>query len=253
MDAWMQRRGLLVEGLAAEQADLIGLQEVNLQENTSSWLAERLDMPYVSLVPYQELPYKLGPAYGAAILSRYPFIQQAQLDLQSQGRFAQSVQVEVDNRSLVFCNGHYYWQPGSTPKRKAQMQLLIDWLDALPPETPAIAVGDFNATPETPEMALIRERFASAYATHHGREPDYTCPTPLKKRRNVWLSLQRRLLSTWANRTLKPWRGTLDYIYISQHWRVSDCRLILTEPAPDNPNIYPSDHFGMVAELELKG
>jgi endonuclease/exonuclease/phosphatase family metal-dependent hydrolase len=252
MDVWAQRRELLVEGLAAQQADLIGIQEVNLQENTADWLAEQLNMPYVYLVPYQERPYKLGPEYGIAILSRYPFIQQVQLDLQSQGRLAQYVQVEVEERALIFSNGHYYWQPGSTEERIKQIQLLLNWLGNLPSDIPIITVGDFNATPDTPEMELMRQQFSSAYAKHHGQEPEYTCPTPLSKpHRKAWHKFQLQALNLLLNRSVKPWRGTLDYIYISNQLLVRDCQLILTQPAPNDINIYPSDHFGIVADLDF--
>ncbi len=152
---------------------------------------------------------------------------------------------------MVFCNGHYYWQPGSTSERIQQIHLLLNWLETLPPKIPVVAVGDFNATPETPEMILMREKFTSAYAVYHGQEPDYTCPTPLIRKRKLWRALVLRSLNFLVHRTLKPWRGTLDYIFINQHLSVDDCKLILTEPASNNKNIYPSDHFGIFANLEL--
>ncbi|BAY09362.1 hypothetical protein NIES2098_25240 [Calothrix sp. NIES-2098] len=251
MDLWERRSQLLVEGLKALRADLIGLQEVNIQENTGFWLAEQLEMPYVYLVPYQERAYQIGPEYGIAILSRYPFIQQAQLDLQSQGRFAQYVRVEIGDRPLIFCNGHYYWQPGSTPARMQQLQLLVNWLSQLPPHIPVVAVGDFNATPETPEIAFMQEQFTSAYAAYHGYEPEYTCPTPLQKpNRSWWRKFGLSLINLYTNRTLKPWRGTLDYIFINNQLSLRNCQLILTEAAPENPHIYPSDHFGIAADVE---
>lgn len=252
MDLWERRRQLLVAGLKAQQPDLIGLQEANLQENTAFWLAEQLEMPYVYLVSYQERAYKIGTEYGIAILSRYPFIQQAQLDLQSQGRLAQYVEVKIGDRPLIFCNGHYYWQPGSTPERMKQIQLLIDRLAKLPSEIPIIAVGDFNATPDTPEIRFLKAQFTSAYSIYHGEEPEYTCPTPLlKANRSLWRKFALRLMNLYTNRTFKPWRGTLDYIFINNHLSVRDCQVILTQPAPDNPHIYPSDHFGIAADLEV--
>ncbi len=245
-ESWTQRRELLVEGLAAQQADLIGLQEVMLPEDNSAWLARQLNMPYVQLVPYK------GPdSYGAAILSRYPFIQQETHDLGSQGRVAQYVQAEADGQPLVFCNGHYYWYPGSHPERVKQVQLLKDWLGKLPLAMPIVALGDFNGTPQTPEIALMRQRFTSAYAAYCGREPEYTCPTPLKKQRSWRYQLVKYIFTSWLNRTLRPWHGTLDYIFINQHLRVRDCQLILTSPAPNDRNLYPSDHFGIAAELEI--
>jgi endonuclease/exonuclease/phosphatase family metal-dependent hydrolase len=253
MNCWEERREILVEGLKSVDADLIALQEINIEHNTGDWLAEKLNMPYVYLVPYVEKPYNTGPNYGIAIISRYHFIKQEKLDLQSQGRFAQYVQVEIDNQPLIFCNGHYYWQPGATPARMQQFQLLVDWLGKLPKELPIIAVGDFNATPDTPEILFLRDNFTSAYAAYHGCEPEYTCPTPLvKKKRSIQHRLKLKIFDALVNRTLQPWRGTLDYIFINQHLSISDCQLILTEPAPDNPNIYPSDHFGITAKLTFK-
>jgi endonuclease/exonuclease/phosphatase family metal-dependent hydrolase len=74
MEKWAQRRELLVEGLAAQQADFIGLQEVKLPEDNSAWLAQQLNMPYVQLVPYKGLDDKGFPIaeaqFSAAIPSR---------------------------------------------------------------------------------------------------------------------------------------------------------------------------------------
>lgn len=238
MECWEKRSKLLVDELKVINADLIALQEINIQEQTGLGLAQQLNMPYMYLVPFQERPYKLGPEYGIAILSRYPFVLEQQLDLHSQGRLAQYVQVNINNQPLIFCNGHYYWQPGATPARMEQFKLLVDWLSELS-SLPIVAVGDFNATPDTPEIEFIREHFTSAYAAHHGQEPEYTCPTPLIK--------PSRSLTP----KIEPWRGTLDYIFINQRLQIHNCELILTKSAPDNEQIYASDHFGIVAELKV--
>ncbi|MEA5571473.1 endonuclease/exonuclease/phosphatase family protein [Calothrix sp. UHCC 0171] len=254
-DMWMWdiRENLLIEGLRKTNADLIGLQEINIQGNTGDRIAEKLNMPYIYKVNYQKLPYNKGPEYGIAILSRYPFIQQKELDLQSQGRLAQYVQVEINHQPLIFCNGHYYWQPGSCQARMEQFKLLVNWLDELPKELPIITVGDFNATPDTPEVEFLRSHFISAYAQYCDREPEYTCPTPLVHlKRSVSKKIVLGIINAITHRNLKSWRGTLDYIFINQHLQVNDCQLILTEPAADNQYIYPSDHFGIAAELAIK-
>ncbi len=251
MAQWEQRREILVEGLRAENADLIALQEVKLPEDHSAWLAQQLNLPYIHLVPYQPSEIKHIPLYGAAILSRYPFSEKAILDLQSQGRKAQYVQIEWQGKPLIFCNGHYYWYPGPSPERVKQIELLLKWLGGLPQETPIIAVGDFNGTPDTPAIAKMGEHFTSAYAAYHGQEPEYTCPTPL-----VWHGWQRKLhsfkLNLLRNRSFKLWRGTLDYIFINKHLEVKDCRLILNQPLPNSPTLYPSDHFGIAALLTAR-
>lgn len=249
-EEWEQRRTLLVDGLAREQADLIALQEVKLPENTASELAQRLGMPYVHLVPRRVELGEQGRTHTIAILSRHPIVLQEVLDLQSQGRFAQYVKVVIDGQPLVFCNGHYYWYPGQHPERVKQVQRLLDWLSLLPPEMPIVAVGDFNSTPQTSSIALMRQHFTSAYAVYHGHEPEYTCPTPLQRRK--WQKVLRQtLLDLVFNRTLRPWRDTLDYIFVNQHIHVQDCQLILNEPASGSSTLYPSDHFGIAAVLEI--
>ncbi|MDB9315356.1 endonuclease/exonuclease/phosphatase family protein [Spirulina sp. CS-785/01] len=250
LQEWEQRGPLLMQGLAAETPDIIGIQEVNLAARTDQWLAEQLGMPYVFFIPYQRTPEtpSFVPEYGAAILSRHPFLRQDSLDLQSQGRFSQLVEIAVEGQSFIFCNGHYFWYPGPHEGRVQQVQLLCDWLLKSAGNQPMIAVGDFNGTPDTPAMALMRKRFNSAHATVHGKEPDYTCPTPLGRRgwKRWWKQV---VLNLWANRTLVPWRGTLDYIYGSPDLEIEDCRVILNQPDSRDRSLYPSDHFGLVARF----
>ena len=252
LDRWEQRRHLLVSGLAAERADLIALQEVKLPEDTAVWLAEQLGMPYLSLVPTQSYDGR-NSQYGVAILSRHPFVQQDTLYFQSQGKgkVAQYVQVEIDNQPLVVCNGHYYWHPGSHPERDKQVKQVLNWLEQFPPEMPIVAVGDFNGTPDTSAIALMRQHFTSAYAKYNGSEPSYTCPTPLVKLN--WLqSIRHTLRNLVFNKTLTPWKGTLDYIFVNSNLSVCDCRIILNQPSPYDPYLYPSDHFGIAANLQLE-
>jgi endonuclease/exonuclease/phosphatase family metal-dependent hydrolase len=230
---WHRRRSLLIDGLAAEKPDLVGLQEINMTANSSDWIAKQIGLPYVYLVPGRRVEGHDGDYAGNAILSRYPFVQTAELDLQTQGRVAQLVQVHVDDQPLVFCNGHYYWHPGPHPNRVKQIERLLEWLGQLPSTVPIVAVGDFNEVPHMPAIALLKQHFASAHEALHHCEPDYTCPTPL------------------APEWHKPFRGTLDYVFINQLLRVHDCRVVLNQHAPRDPLLYPSDHFGIAAELEI--
>lgn len=234
---WNRRRDLLVAGLREINADIIGIQEID--ESKADFLLTNINMPYIHRVN------------GVAILSRHPFIQQEIIDLQTQGKIAQFVRVEISNKQFIFCNGYYYWQPGSCRARMKQFQLLVEHLAKLPPELPIINVGDFNAMPKTPEIKFLQNHFTSAYANYHGSEPEYTCPTPLMKTRTWRQIIIKRIVNILVHRDLKPWRGTLDYIFFNHHIQVKNCQLILTQPSPEHPLIYPSDHFGIAAELEF--
>ncbi|MBD2293583.1 endonuclease/exonuclease/phosphatase family protein [Anabaena sphaerica FACHB-251] len=252
LNYWTQRRQLLVEGLRAENPDIIALQEVSLAEDTAAWIGEQLNIPYI----YKAVPKEVCNSdlpFGLAILSRYPIEKTAALNLEHQGRIAQYAQVKLDdNKSIVICNGHYYWHPGSHKKRNKQIQMMLDWLSQFSDEMPIISVGDFNGTPETSGIALVKEKYQSAYEVYHGNEPEYTCPTLLGQDKISW---RNRLKQFWRtlifNMSWKPWKGTLDYIFINQHLQVRDCRVILNRPAANNRYLYPSDHFGIVADLEI--
>jgi endonuclease/exonuclease/phosphatase family metal-dependent hydrolase len=247
---------MLVEGLAALRPDLIGLQEVSLPRNTAQWLADQLNNTGDS----QKRPYTVhlcrktgekAEKEGLAILSRWSVEECARLDLQTQFRVAQLARVKVQERSLVFVNAHLFWQPRESPERVAQVKLLLDWLRPLPSDWPVVIVGDFNGTPETQAIQVMREHFTSAYAARHGREPEYTCPTPLA------INSLKQLLKSYAlnllvNHSVKPWHGTLDYIFVNQRLRALESEVILNRPAPYDPTLYPSDHFGLMTELEIQ-
>lgn len=246
---WDQRDNLLLEGLAALQPDFVALQEVRLPENPASWLADQLHMDHIYLSP------KIGfeaSREGIAILSRLPFEQQATLDLEGQQRIAQFVRVNIQGQPLVIANAHLFWQPGNSAVRLRQAGRLVRWMQTLTDNPPIILCGDFNGTPETSAVTMMRQHYTSAYAAIHGREPDFTCPTPLP--RSTW-SMLRTILGFFV--LLRPqhikanWRGTLDYIFVNQKITVNDSRIVLDQPSPNDPRIFPSDHFGIYANVSL--
>jgi endonuclease/exonuclease/phosphatase family metal-dependent hydrolase len=249
LSRWKERRGLLVQGLSKLKPDVVAIQEVRLPDNPSSWLAEQLNYPYVSLCP--KTGYEKNKE-AIAILSRLPFETEARLDLGGQRRVAQVVKVRVDGQPLLLANTHLFWQPGESANRLRQVEGLLEWLKSIPGSLACVVCGDFNATPETKAIQRMRSEFASAYAAVHGSEPEYTCPTPLP--RALWPTL-RTLLGFFLLIRLKQidlqWRGTLDYIFTSPEMKVLDCQVVLDQPAPDNPKIYPSDHYGLCATIEV--
>ncbi len=91
----------------------------------------------------------------------------------------------------------------------------------------------------------------AAAGARHGREPDYTCPTPLVSGRRLRGAATRGLLRLFSNRPGDTWRGTLDYIFVSPEVRVVECGVFLDRPSPDDPTLYASDHLGLAATLEI--
>jgi endonuclease/exonuclease/phosphatase family metal-dependent hydrolase len=251
LSRWHERRPLLAEWLAALSLDLIALQEVTdpLGTGTAHWLADALGGYEVFVCPKSGWGRRWE---GIAVLSRLPVVRHEILSLRSQQRTAQLVKVQVGGCPLVFVNGHFYWPPAVHGARVRQVRRLLAWVATVAPGMPVIVCGDFNATPGSPAIALMKETFASAHEAAHGCEPRYTCPTPLVCGGRVRGPVTRGLLRLFSNAPGEPWRDTLDYIFVSPGVRVLGCDLILDRSSSDDPSLYASDHFGLAATVALK-
>jgi endonuclease/exonuclease/phosphatase family metal-dependent hydrolase len=247
---WAERRTLLARGLDALALDLIALQEVAdpLGTSTAHGLAVELGGYAIHVGPKTGWG---GSREGIAGLSRLPVEGHEVHDLGSQQRTAQFVRVRLGGRPVVLINGHYVWPPGAHAARVRQVERVLQRVKRLGPETSVIACGDFNGTPGSPAIARMREALASAHETLHGREPEYTCPTPLVCGGRVRGAVTRGLLRLFTNRPGSTWRGTLDYIFVSPDVRVIECGVFLDRPSPDDPTLYASDHLGLAATLEI--
>ncbi|MEN8171697.1 MAG: endonuclease/exonuclease/phosphatase family protein [Chloroflexota bacterium] len=258
LSRWRQRRGLLVEQLSECQPDLIALQEVTIQGKSSNahWLVEQLnkredtaDKPYqVYLCPKTGAFEKKE---GLAVLSRLPVNHHERLDLLTQNRVAQAVTFRLEGETLMLVNGHFFWHAGPSPKRLAQVELLLDWLDTQPAEIPVIVCGDFNSEPDTPAVKFMRRYFDSAHLAVHGEEPEYTCPTPLPLSVKTKLRIGAQVLMGQRPSPDQEWRGTLDYIFVDPRLDTQACDLVLNCSSKHRSDIYPSDHFGLYAQINV--
>ena len=248
LDRWHERAPLIVRDLRAHQPDLVALQEVALPRNNARWIADQLGGYSVYLSP------KTGRKRGVealAILSRLPVASHETLPLVNQERTAQRVTIRNGVGSFTFVNAHLYWNPLDDKTRLKQVRRLLDWL---PRDLPAIVCGDFNAEPHHASIRVMRERFASAHHAANGREPEYTCPTPLHRGPGAQNRLRRWLIRVGGlafKREVKAWRGTLDYVFVDPSLRVHHCRVAFHKPSPHDRTLYPSDHVGLVAKVQV--
>jgi hypothetical protein len=77
--------------------------------------------------------------------------------------------------------------------------------------------------------------YRSAYLDANGAEPAVTWPS----------GIQAETMDTDGD------PNCLDYIWYSGSVRVHSARLAADQPPPNDPTIYPSDHFAIVAEVEI--
>jgi endonuclease/exonuclease/phosphatase family metal-dependent hydrolase len=163
--------------LAAADADVVCLQEVDRHFGARS---EDVDQ---ALLLSRALDMRLawGPAideprgddetvrrqYGNALLSRLPIRDTTVHRLPGDGepRSALRVEVDVGGRRLWVITTHLTTQ--SAEARAAQAKTLARLHDG---PGKAVILGDFNARPDAPELAVLRHRFADAWELARDRD-----------------------------------------------------------------------------------
>lgn len=108
--------------------------------------------------------------------------------------------------------------------------------------------------PTRKSIQLLRARFISAYATANGREPEFTFPSPLHRGPGLRHSARSALLKAVGlaqQRRNAPLRVTDDYIFVDPVIHIQECRIAFHRSDEQNQRVYPSDHLGLMAKLEL--
>ena len=120
--------------------------------------------------------------------------------------------------------------------RAEQAAAVLAWVDADPPTTAQVVMGDFNADPTEPAYTRMQAGgFRSAFAEVNGAEPAVTWPS----------GLQGPAIDTDGD------PSCLDYVFVRGEVRVVEVRLWADRPAAEDPGLYPSDHVGIVATVEV--
>lgn len=233
MDRWDERLPLLLAEMAALQPDVLGVQEVVYPMQQDRILGAAGAGRYAIV---------RGPAgrpeYGCSLLVREPLVptDEARVDL-GLGRQANRVTVALDGgRRVIVATTHLHHPPDAHAERDVQVATLLAWLDTAPAADAVIVTGDFNADPREPGYARMgRAGFRSAALEANGAEPAVTWPSGL--------------IAEGMDTDGEP--DCLDYIWVRGAIRVLDCRLVFDRPAVGDPTLYPSDHYGLSAHLEI--
>ncbi|HJP88361.1 MAG TPA: endonuclease/exonuclease/phosphatase family protein [Candidatus Limnocylindrales bacterium] len=229
-DRWPERIPLLLADFAALQPDLIGLQEVVFAVQQDRILGAAGEARYQS-----RRGWAGRPEYGNAVLVREPLRADDgdRLDLGT-SRSALRVPVTLPGGRLDFVVTHLHHLVPDEAMRAQQTAKLTSWLEDI--TWPLVVVGDFNAEPEEPTYRqMVDAGFTSAFATANGSEPDVTWPSGIKA----------------PGMDLDGDPGCLDYIWIRGAITVESCRLAFDRPAVHDATLYPSDHLGLSARLQV--
>ena len=240
-DRWPERLPLLLAEFAALQPDMAGLQEVVYVMQQDRLLAASGEGDYAIRRAWSYRPQEAGNS----ILVRSPLAaslappsadDRLELGLSRSAGRAELTLPDGLRLRLVNTHLHHMIGPNHDLQRAAQAAALLAWLDSLPPAEATIVTGDFNADPLEPTYgAMIEAGFRSAYREANGAEPALTWPS----------GLQAPAMDTDG----EP--GCLDYIWVRGAVTVRSARLAFDRAAVEDPTLDPSDHRGVVAELEV--
>jgi endonuclease/exonuclease/phosphatase family metal-dependent hydrolase len=232
-DRWDERLPLILADMAALQPDLLGLQEVVYVLQQDRLIGAAGEGRYEA-----HRAWAGRPEYGNSLLVREPLVAREveRLDLGLDRSVLRGIVTLPGRARLLVAVTHLHHAVPDEAERDAQAVRLLAWLTEGPSSDVQVVVGDFNAEPVEPAYARIAGAgFASAFATANGAEPAVTWPS----------GLQAPGMDTDGD------PGCLDYIWVRGAAVVADARLVFDRPAVGDPTLYPSDHFGMSAHLEV--
>jgi endonuclease/exonuclease/phosphatase family metal-dependent hydrolase len=232
---WGDRQPLISAEIIALKPDVIAFNEVSVPLRTAKLLRD-------AVIAATGIPYKLvqqtrvnglSKIEGEALLTRFPIVETGNLDYQTRDIVALVARVAIEQRPVDLYVTHLYMSRGDDSLRLFQVQQLLQWIDDRADGTPSIVCGDFNATMAAPSAALMATRFRPSQT-----EP--TAFTPLADRTgNVshpyWPRMDR----------------CIDYIWVSENVGVVASKVCFNRPSPDDPSLWPSDHVGVWADLQI--
>jgi endonuclease/exonuclease/phosphatase family metal-dependent hydrolase len=246
-----RRLEMAAEALAGLGVDVIGVQEASTSRgrgNVAERLANHLGFHYVYAPASSRffgsngfdrvIAFLLNFSEGPAIVSRFPITRWEIHDLPRCGRF-------FDSRVVLSATLQTPWGPlrvfsthtrGDPCQTRRVAELARNGRGPLP----AVLLGDFNAAEDSVAITALTEDagFVDAYRTANP-----TLPGP-----TVWQRIEEPTPTVWRR---------VDYVFVVPGSEfvgtIHSSRVVLDTPRhlPDGKVLWPSDHYGVLAELEI--
>jgi endonuclease/exonuclease/phosphatase family metal-dependent hydrolase len=233
---WEARRELIAGQLRDLHPDFLALNEIHIPSETGRWLqratANLMGTRYTLLQQSKVADDSRTQAEG--LLTRCPVIETANLDYRSHNCVALATRFEIEGRLLDVYVTHLIAARVEDSARQDQVGQLLEWIRRRDDADYSIVCGDFNATLEQPSIRLMGGAF----------RPTQTQPTAFTP-----------LREPGGNPSHPEWERfdrCIDYIWVSNSVKVESSGLCFNQPAQDDPELWPSDHVGVWADLELE-
>jgi endonuclease/exonuclease/phosphatase family metal-dependent hydrolase len=253
---WEQRLALIRSALASLSPDVVGLQEVLHMESLGSSQAESVVEGtgyHLAHGPAGDLGY--GLSLGNAVLSRWPILEQENTRLPvaagTAGRAVLRTLIDTPVGRLPFFVTHLDWEFHFGIWRQRQVALIAAQIAAHSPledaVLPPVLCGDFNAEPDSDEI-----RFLCGLTALEGKTVYFADCFRVAGDGSAGHTFSRR--NPYAAPTREPDRR-IDYVFVrgpdkQGRGEPLSCRVVLDQP--DEAGVFPSDHFGVLAELSVR-
>jgi len=232
---WEARRDLVAAQMAELNPDMLALNEIHIPTQTGRWLqrsAGKLSRTKYTLVQQSKVGED-SRTQGEGLLTRHPVIETGNLDYRSHDCVALVVRFEIADRFLDLYVTHLIAARVEDSARQDQARQLLEWIHTRDDADFSVVCGDFNAAPDQPSIRLMS-------AAYRPTQTQATAFTPLRE--------------PGGSPTHPEWERLdrcIDYIWVSASIKVQASGLCFNRPAEHDPNLWPSDHVGVWADLEL--
>jgi endonuclease/exonuclease/phosphatase family metal-dependent hydrolase len=244
---WEERLAAILATLERLDPDVLCLQEVwrEADDSSATRVAEHLGDRHVVHSPGLDID---GVGFGNAIVSRWPIAGSDWRALSEPAEHAENrtvLRADIDGpRGVlrVFCT-HLHWRLDHSHVRQQQVRETCEFVSSSPDRTfPAVLCGDLNADPSSDELRMLTGRA--------------TVPVPPLVFWDAWEMAGDGPGNTWSNanpfaRLELDIDRRIDFVlsgFPKPGGRGACTRagLVGTEPVD---GVFPSDHYGVVAEL----
>ena len=246
-----ERLAIVTRELQALAPDIVGLQEASIARgrgNVAGRLATALGLHWAHASATRRLSglgwlnslivWGINFEEGPAVMSRFPITATETVELPRCRHFYDPrvllrATVQTPRGPLDVFSTH-------TGHDACQARRIAEIVSARRGTLPALVMGDFNA-PDTADWMV-------ELARQHGFVDAFRAGHPGARGATVWQNPAAQA-STVTRR--------VDYIFVVPNGtlapRVRDSRVILDSPSrlPDGSTLWPSDHYGVLAELDL--